>query len=100
MTKAADDVVAERERQRTVEKFADWHDDRHTAGELASAAAVYAMPEGYRVETHEAGWTIGGLLWPWEPEWFKPTTRRRDLVKAGALILAEIERLDRAEDEA
>jgi hypothetical protein len=29
-------------------------------------------------------------------EWWKPTNRRRDLVKAGALILAEIERLDRA----
>ena len=28
--------------------------------------------------------------------WFKPTTPRRDLVKAGALIIAEIERLDRA----
>ena len=27
---------------------------------------------------------------------WKPTDRRRDLVKAGALILAEIERLDRA----
>ena len=28
--------------------------------------------------------------------WWKPTDCRRDLVKAGALILAEIERLDRA----
>jgi len=28
--------------------------------------------------------------------WFKPTDPRRDLVKAGALCIAEIERLDRA----
>ncbi|AFQ48272.1 hypothetical protein [Burkholderia cepacia] len=35
--------------------------------------------------------------WPktWEPSWSKPTTPRRNLVKAGALILAELERLDR-----
>lgn len=34
--------------------------------------------------------------WPWHRVWWKPSTRRRNLVKAGALILAEIERLDRA----
>jgi hypothetical protein len=33
--------------------------------------------------------------WPWAPELWKPANARRDLVKAGALILAEIERLDR-----
>ena len=38
-----------------------------------------------------------GELWPWLSSWWKPSTNRRDLVKAGALILAEIERLDRAE---
>ena len=38
--------------------------------------------------------------WPWVRRWWKPTDRRRDLVKAGALILAEIERLDRIEREA
>jgi len=35
-------------------------------------------------------------LWPWGKEWWKPSDRRRDLVKAGALIAAEIDRLDRA----
>ena len=34
-------------------------------------------------------------MWPWDPHWFKTSSRRRDLIKAGALILAEIERLDR-----
>ena len=34
-------------------------------------------------------------VFPWEDAWWKPTTPRRDLVKAAALILAEIERLDR-----
>ena len=34
--------------------------------------------------------------WPWDPAWWKPIDPRCDLVKAGALILAEIERIDRA----
>lgn len=40
-------------------------------------------------------------LWPhsWASCWFKPTNRRRDLVKAAALLIAEIDRLDRADDE-
>ncbi|HCF3475434.1 TPA: hypothetical protein ACHSVP_002604 [Pseudomonas aeruginosa] len=36
------------------------------------------------------------LAWPWDEQWWKPSTARRDLVKACALALAEIERLDRA----
>ncbi|MEB3421767.1 hypothetical protein VK682_24660 [Salipiger manganoxidans] len=42
------------------------------------------------------GWAAWLQLWPWDRKWWKPTTPRRDLVKAGALIVAEIERLDRA----
>ena len=33
---------------------------------------------------------------PWDGKGWQPTTYRRNLVKAGALIVAEIERLDRA----
>ncbi|HHG5326055.1 TPA: hypothetical protein ACPWPG_001447 [Pseudomonas aeruginosa] len=36
------------------------------------------------------------LAWPWDEQWWKPSTARRDMVKACALALAEIERLDRA----
>lgn len=39
----------------------------------------------------------GAYHWPWSREWWKPKNPRRDLVKAGALIVAEIERLDRLE---
>ena len=85
------DVAAERRRQIEVEGWTPEHDDEHVAGELATAGASYALVAvGY------------GLLalrtWPW-PAGLKPTTPRRDLVKAGALILAEIERLDRAATE-
>ena len=86
-SRAVLDVAAERRRQVEAEGWTPEHDDEHVVGELATAGASYALVAvGY------------GLLalrtWPW-PAGLKPTTPRRDLVKAGALILAEIERLDR-----
>jgi len=36
-----------------------------------------------------------GFGWPWNMVWWKPKNYRRDLVKAAALLVAEIERLDR-----
>jgi hypothetical protein len=88
-TKALQDVIAERERQKSVEGWTDVHDDEHKRGELAVAAATYALNTVIR------GLSVS-IYWPWDMKWWKPKDRRRDLVKAGALILAEIERLDRA----
>ncbi|HEX8421149.1 MAG TPA: hypothetical protein VF638_14180 [Sphingomonas sp.] len=88
-TLATHDVLAERERQMSQdEEFGASHDDTHVHGELALAAAAYAAAILYP--------TAVPWYWPWNRRWWKPTNRRRDLVKAGALILAEIERLDRA----
>tara|TARA_R110002049_G_scaffold73666_16_gene190280 strand:- start:774 stop:1604 length:831 start_codon:yes stop_codon:yes gene_type:complete len=92
-TAAARDVLAERQRQIDAEGWTPEHDDEHGAGEMAAAAGCYAF--------HAAlgGWPdLSPYLWPWDKAWWKPTTPRRNLVKAGALILAEIERLDRAAD--
>ncbi|WP_411839215.1 hypothetical protein [Paracoccus sp. ME4] len=92
MPRAWLDVMGERTRQMAVEGWTPEHDDAHDAGEIGVAAACYAV----------AGAQDSGpnapmpLNWPWHSAWWKPTNRRRDLVKAGALILAEIERLDRA----
>jgi hypothetical protein len=86
---AAGSVLAERRRQIEQEGWTPEHDDQHADGELARAAAVYANPEI---------WNILGASrvgWPWDASWWKPSDQRRNLVKAGALILAEIERLDR-----
>lgn len=91
LSAAARDVLAERRRQVEVEGWTPEHDDRHRAGTLATAAACYAL------SSH--GFTPRGeppAIWPWATDWWKPKRDRRDLVKAGALILAEIERLDRA----
>jgi len=90
------DVIAERERQKSVEGWTPDHDDAHASGEMASAAAAYAFSAG--ANPSEAN-LLGGappVLWPWDRDWWKPTTPRRDAVKAAALLLAEIERLDRA----
>ena len=92
MSDAARDVLAERERQVTAEGWTPEHDDQHSVGQMADAAACYAL----FVHAPDYPCKNPPLSWPWARKWWKPTTPRRDLVKAGALILAEIERLDRA----
>lgn len=93
VTDAARDVLAERKRQISAEGWTLEHDEVHVDGELVQAAISYAMTG--KGSDHAL---TGGSWWPdeWSSRWWKPTTPRRDLVKAGALILAEIERLDRA----
>lgn len=98
-SQAARDVLAERQRQVSVEGWDDIHDDCNDKSELAQAAACYALsgtPADEAVFIHGRWKDPRDLFWPWDRAWWKPTNRRRDLVKAGALILAEIERLDRA----
>lgn len=92
LTKAAADVLAERRRQQEQEGWTPEHDDVHDVGDLAVAGACYAAKAAGR-GLHRADSVPA--LWPWSSEWWKPTTPRRDLVKAAALILAEIERMDR-----
>lgn len=85
------DVAAERRRQIEAEGWTPEHDDKHAEG-LACAAACYAVGDRRLMI---AGDMADIEVWPWDESWWKPTNRRRDLVKAAALILAEIERLDR-----
>lgn len=98
---AANDIIAERQRQISEEGWTPEHDDRYSCGELAGAAACYARytnARGWVFPTNPSDYQSAEEPsdWPWAAEWWKPTNPRRDLVKAGALILAEIERLDRA----
>ena len=83
------DVISERQRQRAIEGWTSEHDDAYQNSELADAAACYA------IHAHNQGFSTPAH-WPWPPDWWKQSGARRDLVKAGALVLAEIERLDRA----
>lgn len=89
------DVFAERCRQIDLKSYTAERDDQYANGELSDAAAAYAfwsftsrlLPPNRKLEPPTS--------WPWDREHWKPTTQRHMLVKAGALILAELERLDR-----
>lgn len=91
VTEAARDVLAERQRQVETEGWTPKHDDEHQHGEMAGAAACYAL----RNVQHWGAAQAAASLWPWDEKWWKPSDNRRNLVKAGALIIAEIERIDR-----
>ncbi|WP_206523214.1 MULTISPECIES: hypothetical protein [unclassified Mesorhizobium] len=92
VSSAIADIASERQRQISAEGWTPEHDDAHSAGELAAAAACYAASaKGHGFISLDRA----PSRWPWSLDWWKPTDRRRDLVKAGALIAAEIERLDR-----
>ena len=91
-------VIAERRRQVDAEGFAIEHDDEHDAGVLASAAAAYALAAADALHPFSQG--DGGYrassppdMWPWAPAWWKPSTPRRALEKAAALLLAELDRM-------
>ena len=87
----AESIALERHRQVTEEGWTPEHDDAHDDQELAEAAACYAL--GFDQDMRRNG---APLNWPWYEQWWKPKDRRSDLVRAGALIAAEIDRLDRA----
>lgn len=86
-------IAAERKRQIEVEGWTAEHDDQHVYGQLVSMAAIYALNT-----TGELG-ELFRTFWPrdWSDSWWKPSNPIRDLTKAGALIAAEIDRLQRRE---
>lgn len=95
---AMKDVMTERRHQIEQEGWSAEHDDLHEDGELALAAACYATPVPlFRVDQDADLGSVEYDPWPWAEEWDKRQIhdRRRQLVIAAALILAEIERLDR-----
>lgn len=94
LSQALVDVIAERTRQIEVEGWTHDHDDFHDAGELAKAGGTYALHAGAKLATLH-GFEHTPPCWPWDPKWWKPKDPRRDLVRATALTVAEIERMDR-----
>ena len=100
------EIAAERERQVAVEKFDEAHDDAHVDGELAAAAACYATHAAVFARLGRAGMSVARIIseainagaprsWPWHPSWWKPRTQRSSLIRAAALLVAELERIDR-----
>lgn len=82
-------IASERQRQIHELGWTSDHDDTHTNEELVSAAICYLFEDT----------TI--CPWPWpESAWNKDKDTVRNLVKAGALIAAEIDRLQRLRSKA
>ena len=80
-------IAEERQRQEDEEGWTPEHDDQHTEYELAHAAACYLMRDDSDIL--KKYWPFG---WPW---WKPSHSRVRNLVKAGALVAAEIDRVQR-----
>jgi len=92
-------IAAERKRQIEVEGWTAEHDEEHEDGELALAASLYAAPDHVRLfdvmGSLKAGYFRFEDPWPWNKDWDKRKkhSRMRRLEIAGALIAAEIDRL-------
>jgi len=115
-------IAAERTRQIEQEGWTPDHDDQHNDSSLALAALCYARPpetlrmitklEREDISNGRGDYPVWGEQpyqvpadWPesWDAIWWSPgddggPNRIRDLVKAGALIAAEIDRLIRLND--
>ena len=98
-------IAEERKRQISKKGWTPQHDDNHQLGELTEAALCYGLVASAEIrgscatewpyELVSSGETL--CQWPFEEIAWKPSDDPlRNLVKAGALIAAEIDRLQRA----
>ena len=112
-TSVYDAIKAERERQKSAEGWTVEHDDKYIVGELGSAARSYQLAALWIMQRESNGQFANPLAhiatslpaaWPWSNAWWKPVkdglTReenaRRCMVKAGALLIAEAEQIERS----
>jgi hypothetical protein len=93
-------IAEERQRQQDIgpkgEAWDSSHDDQHDEGELLKAALCYIRfaLASLKLKGHKRKLSPPPD-WPWEREWWKPHENQSDLARAGALIAAEIDRLQR-----
>ncbi len=93
-------IARERARQMSEEGWTPAHDDTHRKKQMALAAISYAEAHANPDEWSEERGRLPMPTsdWPWAKKWWKPSADPiRNLVKAGALIAAEIDRLQRAQ---
>lgn len=90
-------ITEERQRQISQEGWTPEHDDDHDRCELTAAAHCYMEEAAQQtLDGHAQGDFPED--WPWHESWWKPSDAVRNLTKAGALIAAEIDRLQRLND--
>lgn len=100
MKTGAELIAEERARQISQEGWTPEHDDKHSYGQLIAAAMCYAelplIRMTYKPDTAREKTSDMLDRWPWHEDWWKPSDQAvRNLTKAGALIAAEIDRLQR-----
>lgn len=86
-------ILDERVRQVQGEGFTPEHDDEYVNGELVKAGVAYAYAATECLVDCPAYDGSVPMWWPWNPMFWKPGSAIRMLVKAGAMIAAEIDRL-------
>ncbi|ELY4780728.1 hypothetical protein SM077_002579 [Cronobacter sakazakii] len=97
LSRAIADIIAERQRQKEKKGYTESRDDNYLPGVLNLAGAAYAVSASCLPDAKRRA----DRLWPW-PEagkYLNASSKdpRSALIKAAALIAAEIERIDRAE---
>lgn len=94
--KSGADLIRDERIRQVYNGYTDEHDDEHSDGSLLRAARCYTYYVTQITQFPSWGATANLVDWPWEPESYKPTYDPiPNLVKAGALIAAEIDRLQR-----
>lgn len=92
LSKGTCDVLVERMRRKKELDWSEEHDLDCENNELVKAAMSYADPLAATPEHKET--PPKANLWPWELKWWRPSSYRRNLIKAIALLLAELDRYD------
>lgn len=100
MTIGSDLIAVERNRQIDDEGWDEAHDNEHHNAELVLAGICYANTAAMIIRGEDITAPNMQPQWPWAPHWWKPNGDPvRNLVKAGALVAAEIDRLVRLQTE-
>ena len=73
----------ERIRQIEKEGYTSEHDAEHNVNEFVLAALAYLQCNFYKSD----------LTWPWDATSFKPKDLKSNLIRAGALIAAALDKL-------
>lgn len=81
-------IAVERERQVIDEGYNAEHDHVHTPMTLARAAVSYILCNDEKKRN-----VARNTYWPWEDKYYKPRDMKRNLIRAGALVAAAIDRL-------
>lgn len=96
-----DVITQERNEQLNEHSYDPSHDDIHRKGEMMKAAECYLVLAEHQVNQRTA--FAAKMMdevpknWPWEPmDWHPSIIVKNNLRKAGALIAAEWDRVDRA----